>query len=106
MLSNYNSQHIYKKPSVPAGGFFYVLTDLILLADVGFHMLDALYNFAGTFYAMKKHSLIIFSLMATMALTVLASVQAFAQDPVSYFMEGSSFQMQWNPAFAPKKRLR
>ena len=66
-------------------------------------MLDALYNFAATFYAMKKHSLIIFSLMATMASTVLASVQAFAQDPVSYFMEGSSFQMQWNPAFAPKK---
>ncbi|MBR4882745.1 MAG: hypothetical protein IKU18_02580 [Bacteroidales bacterium] len=46
---------------------------------------------------MRKLSLILFALLA------LVSGQAFGQDPVSYFMEGSSFRMQWNPAFAPNK---
>lgn len=36
-------------------------------------------------------------------LLALVSVSAFAQEPASYFMEGSSFRMQWNPAFAPDK---
>lgn len=34
-------------------------------------------------------------------LFLLAATAASAQDPSSYFMEGSLFRSQWNPAFAP-----
>lgn len=44
---------------------------------------------------MKKLYLILIGIFSVAA--------AFAQNPTSYFMEGSQFRMQWNPAFAPDR---
>ncbi len=45
---------------------------------------------------MKK----IYLIVALMVLTFAGSVNA--QNPTTYFMEGSTFRSQWNPAFAPQ----
>lgn len=42
--------------------------------------------------------------MKKLLLTIAAATvmfTAFAQNPTTYFMEGSTFRSQWNPAFAP-----
>ncbi|MBR5855991.1 MAG: hypothetical protein IKY70_01800 [Bacteroidales bacterium] len=36
-------------------------------------------------------------------LGVLSVIAVNAQNPTTYFMEGSQFRMQWNPAFAPDR---
>lgn len=46
---------------------------------------------------MKKIYFAIFVLMAMLSSSVSA------QNPTTYFMEGSTFRSQWNPAFAPNK---
>lgn len=34
---------------------------------------------------------------------ILSVAAIYAQNPTTYFMEGSQFRMQWNPAFAPDR---